>query len=292
MEVQNIPLAQIHADPGFNTRREMEGIDELAASIAKDGLIQPICVQQKGTAAKPKYSVVFGFRRFAALQQLGVEEVPAIVEPKSATEGALVLKNLMENVARQNLNAVDEAEGAARLLDLGVAEEEILASLGWTKTYLTRTLKMNGLRPGLKEALRQRSITPMQALEIDKTPENYHPRLIELASETSLNALRAEVSAILAQEQAELVPAGEEPDEPEASAEAVENQLIATDILCNTVSEALAELMALAYRSDPVEQADNLRRLNEVRWDRLDYTQLAVFAAILPDAIEQIKRLR
>jgi ParB family chromosome partitioning protein len=244
--------------------------------------MQPICVQQLGTAAKPRYTVVFGFRRFAALQSIQAETVPCIVEPKSTSKGAIALKNVMENVARQQLNTVDEAEAAQRLLDLGVTQEEITTSLGWTKTYLTRTLRINALTDRLKEALREGSLSATQSIEIAKVPESYHERLIELASETSINALRAEVSAILARESGELVLAGEEDDEEPVSVEAAEDDLIATDILVNTVSEALAEFVALAYK-DTAEQAANLRRLNEVKWDRLDYTHLAGFAAIISD---------
>lgn len=294
MEIQHIPVSQITADASWNIRKDTDesGIAELAAAIEKDGLLQPICVQQKGTAAKPKYALVFGFRRFAAIQSLGtMETVPCIVEPKTISEGALVLRNLAENTARQNLNPIDEAEGAQRLLALNVPEEEILASLGWTKTYLSRTIKLTGLREGLKDALRARKITPTQAVEIDKTPEEYHERLIELASETSLNALRAEVAAILARENATLQPVDEdgEHDESSSSIEAVENELVAVDVLVNTVSEAWAELMSLAYR-DPTEQAVNLRRLNEIKWERLDYTHLAMFAAISQDVASMVAR--
>lgn len=131
-----------HVDP--------ETLRELAASIERHGLIQPITVQRQGDG--DRYLLVAGERRYRAHALLGREEILAIVTSGAADEIALI-----ENIQREGLHPLEEAAAYARLMEAhGWTQEQLAETVGKARPTVTNTLKLNGLAPSVKEACRGR----------------------------------------------------------------------------------------------------------------------------------------
>lgn len=132
-----------HVDP--------TALQELAASIERHGLIQPITVQRQ--ADGDHYLLVAGERRYRAHALLGREEILAIVTSGAADEIALI-----ENIQREGLHPLEEAAAFARLMEAhGWTQEQLAETVGKARPTVTNTLKLNGLVPSVKEAARGRS---------------------------------------------------------------------------------------------------------------------------------------
>lgn len=112
-----IPIGSIVADDAENPRKVLRGIDELAASIKARGLLQPIVVRPVGDG----FRVVAGFRRFAALQKLGVDTVPAVVRDVSDHD----IDGVVENVMRDDLTSYELALVFAAWKDRGMTPAAI-----------------------------------------------------------------------------------------------------------------------------------------------------------------------
>ena len=119
--VQMIPVASIEPHPGQPRRIfDEEALDELAASIQARGVIQPIVVRPHGH----RFQIVAGERRWRAAQRARLHEIPAIVREFSDDETLEVA--LIENIQRQDLNAIEEAQAYQRLVDeYGHTQEEL-----------------------------------------------------------------------------------------------------------------------------------------------------------------------
>ena len=132
-----------------------EAINELAESIAEHGLIQPIIVK---TLTNGRYSIVAGERRWRACRVAGLYEVPIIIkdaEPQELMEIALI-----ENLQREDLNAVEEALGYRTLIDTySLTQEEVAKRMGKSRAAVTNALRLLNLSEQELSALRSGSIT-------------------------------------------------------------------------------------------------------------------------------------
>ncbi len=132
-----------------------EAINELAESIAEHGLIQPIIVK---TLTNGRYSIVAGERRWRACRVAGLYEVPIIIkdaEPQELMEIALI-----ENLQREDLNAVEEALGYRTLIDTySLTQEEVAKRMGKSRAAVTNALRLLNLSEEELVALRSGAIT-------------------------------------------------------------------------------------------------------------------------------------
>jgi ParB/RepB/Spo0J family partition protein len=138
-ETRTVPVADIHVDQEFNPRGDVEraALDELTASIAQHGVLQPLLLAPNGDG----YRLVAGHRRLAASQRAGLSEVPAIVRETDADTGGLELA-LIENMAREDLNPVEEARAFQRLLDAGLTRKGIAERLSIAPRRVTERLRI------------------------------------------------------------------------------------------------------------------------------------------------------
>ena len=130
-------------------------LSELADSIAQHGLIQPIVVKPTiyGT-----YSIIAGERRWRASRMAGLEEVPVII--KVANEQTLMELALIENLQREDLNAVEEALGYRSLIEgYGLTQEEVAQKMGKSRSAVTNALRLLNLNDAELEALRRGTIS-------------------------------------------------------------------------------------------------------------------------------------
>ncbi len=135
---QHLPLASIHANPMQpRTVFQADKLEELAASIRANGIIQPIVVRQHDGA----YQIVAGERRWRAARLAGVGEVPVVVQ--DVTEPQMLELALIENIQREDLNPIETAHAYERLSrELGLSHEEIGRRTGKDRTSVTNTVRL------------------------------------------------------------------------------------------------------------------------------------------------------
>jgi ParB family transcriptional regulator, chromosome partitioning protein len=135
----------------FQPRKDMnpEKLQELADSIKAQGIIQPIVVRKLG---QDKYEIVAGERRWRAAQLAGLQQVPVVV--KDIDDRATMAIALIENIQRQDLNPLEEAEALRRLLDeFSMTHQQIADAVGKSRVTVTNLLRLMELHPEVKKLL-------------------------------------------------------------------------------------------------------------------------------------------
>ena len=122
-------------------------LNELAASIAKYGIIQPIVLRNIGD----KYEIIAGERRFKASQIAGLTKVPAIINNTDDNTSAEIA--LLENLQRKNLTPIEEAQSYRKLIDRGFTQEEIASKLGVSQSSIANKMRLLNLPKKVQDAL-------------------------------------------------------------------------------------------------------------------------------------------
>jgi len=153
--VMEIPIGQVMSNP-WQPRQEFNQarLEELAKSIEKSGLIQPIVVRRSGNG----YQLIAGERRLRAYRYLGKETIPAIV--REVEDGQALELALLENIQREELNCLEEAEAIKRLQEeFNYTQEMLSHRLGRSRSALANTLRLLNLSDSVKKALREDQIS-------------------------------------------------------------------------------------------------------------------------------------
>lgn len=136
------------------TRFSEESLDSLAQSIKANGIVQPIVVRRRGS----KFELIAGERRWRASQRIGLQKIPAVVK-EVATEKLLELA-LIENIQRQELNAIEEAKAYKNLIEtVGLTQEMIAERVGKNRTVITTFLRLLKLPEDIQKLLEEEKIT-------------------------------------------------------------------------------------------------------------------------------------
>lgn len=153
--VRMIPLDQIDNNPDQPRKRfDEEQLEELKESIQAHGLLEPIIVRP----VDGRYEVVVGERRWRAAQMAGLAEIPAIVRSMSDREAMEIA--LVENLQREDLNPLEEAEAYRRLMEeFSLTQEEIAERVGKKRSTIANTLRLLELDPEIREDLASGKIT-------------------------------------------------------------------------------------------------------------------------------------
>ncbi|GAA3410433.1 ParB/RepB/Spo0J family partition protein [Streptosporangium vulgare] len=123
-----------------------EALKELAVSIGEVGLLQPIVVRATGDG---RYELIMGERRLRASKLAGLSEIPAIV--RETHEDKLLLDALIENLQREQLNALEEAAAYQQLLsDFGATHEQLATRIGRSRSHVTNTVRLLKLPPSVQ----------------------------------------------------------------------------------------------------------------------------------------------
>jgi ParB family chromosome partitioning protein len=157
-KLHNLPIADIKPDPD-QPRKYMEpqALEELAASIKQLGVLQPVLCRQ---GEKGAVILVAGERRFAAAQKAGLTAIPGIFVEGSPAEIALV-----ENLQRQDLTAIEEAEALGRLVDnMKYTQEQAAAVIGKSRQTVTDILSLTRLPQAIRDDCRSNAKCPRQLL--------------------------------------------------------------------------------------------------------------------------------
>ncbi len=140
----------------YQPRRSMdqESLDELAASIKQQGIIQPIVVRKTPDS---KFEILAGERRWRAAIKVGLESVPAIV--MSADDRSAMAIAIIENMQRQNLNVIEESEALQRLSqELSITHEQIGEMIGKSRSQVTNLLRLSSLSSPVKKLVTEGSL--------------------------------------------------------------------------------------------------------------------------------------
>ncbi len=177
--LRQLPTASLK--PGkFQPRRHFDeaAIKGLAESLKNQGMLQPILVRKLGTGET--YEIVAGERRWRSAQVAGLHEVPVIIRALTDTEALEIA--LVENLQREDLNAVEEAEAYRRLMDeFGHTQEALALHLGKSRSHVANTLRLLVLPDAVKTMLEQGKISPghARALLVANDPEALAREIVE-----------------------------------------------------------------------------------------------------------------
>lgn len=142
-----LPISQV--EPGLNQPRKRfddGALADLAASIEEHGIIQPLTVRRLGTGY---YQIIAGERRWRAAKLAGRKEVPVVII--EADDRKVLEIGLIENLQREDLNPIEEAEGYLSLLtDFGLTQEELAKRMGKSRPAIANALRLTALPPAVR----------------------------------------------------------------------------------------------------------------------------------------------
>ncbi len=183
-------IAQIEANP-FQPRQEFDkdALNELAQSIKELGLIQPITVRQ---ISAQKFQIISGERRFRAAQIAGLNEVPVYM--RTANDQAMLEMALVENIQRENLNAIEVAISYKRLMEeCSLTAEKLAERVGKDRTTVTNYVRLLKLPPEIQIGIIEKKISMGHARALINTePETKQLRIYRLILEKDLSVRKVE----------------------------------------------------------------------------------------------------
>ncbi len=141
----SLPVTQIQAGKYQpRTRMDETSLSELAASIKTQGIMQPVLVRPLGEGAKVPYEIIAGERRFRAAQMAGLDEIPVLVREVDDQSAAAMA--LIENIQREDLNPLEEAQGIQRLInDFDFTHEQAASAVGRSRSAVSNLLRLINL---------------------------------------------------------------------------------------------------------------------------------------------------
>jgi ParB family chromosome partitioning protein len=150
--ISSINISKIEANPlNPRTSFEEDALEELKESIQNHGIIQPLTVRKLG---KDKYQLISGERRFRASQLAGLKEVPCYI--RNANDQAMLEMALVENIQREDLNAIEVGLSYQRLLDeCKLTQEELSQKLGKSRSNITNFLRLLKLPAAIQVGIRE-----------------------------------------------------------------------------------------------------------------------------------------
>ena len=166
-KLMSLPCQLIDPDPD-QPRRDLGALDELAASIDAQGLLQPLIVEP---LASGRYRILAGARRYAACLSLGLATVPCLV--RTVADHARLALQLIENLHRKDLTPLEEAEGFQRLLtEFSLTQRELALRLGKSLAAVNQTLRLLDLDAAIRrEVQTSEQASKSLLLEIAKVPD-------------------------------------------------------------------------------------------------------------------------
>ena len=153
------------------TKMDQSALEELAETIRVQGVIQPLLVREIG---RERYEIIAGERRWRAAQLAGLADVPVVVREVSDQSAMAVA--LIENIQREDLNAIEEAAGLQRLLDeFGLTHQEVAEVVGRSRAAVTNLLRLLALHPAAKKLLEAGKIEMGHARALLGLPSEAQP---------------------------------------------------------------------------------------------------------------------
>lgn len=189
VEVKDMPTVEVEIsqiDRNPNQPRKTfneESLKEMSTSIATYGVLQPLLLVKQDNG---RYLIIAGERRFRAAMMAGLKKVPAII--REFTEQQIQEISLIENLHREDLNAIEAAEGMRELMENhGLTQEDVALHIGKSRPYVTNTLRLLQLPKEVTEMVREGILSPGHARALISIDDKEY--LINLAKQACDNKL-------------------------------------------------------------------------------------------------------
>ena len=192
-DIREIPIGEIYqAKSNIRRASNEKNLQELVQSVKSKGILQPIIVRVGKSRGESAYEIVCGHRRVLAATEAGLKVVPAIVRELSDDEAAEI--NVIENLQREDVNAMDEAVGIAALMKTGKNDARAIASkLGKSESYIAGRMKLLKLPAEVQKAISSGEISPAHGMVVARlTDPEKQKHLLESIKEEKLSVSRAE----------------------------------------------------------------------------------------------------
>ncbi|MCR4430281.1 MAG: nucleoid occlusion protein [Tepidanaerobacteraceae bacterium] len=185
-----IPVEEIKPNP-YQPRKEFdeESLNDLTNSIKSYGVLQPIVVRKSG---KGSYELIAGERRWRACKRAGIKEIPAIIKDAGDSETAIMA--LIENLQRENLNFLEEAEGYQQLMqDYGLTQEQLAMKLGKSQSTIANKIRILKMSPEIIKIISREKLSERHARALLKLPdENLQKQALKQIVEKGMNVRQTE----------------------------------------------------------------------------------------------------
>jgi ParB family chromosome partitioning protein len=205
--LRNLPVDLLQRgqyQPRVDMRQDT--LDDLAASIRTQGVVQPIVVRpiHTGHTGTQHYEIIAGERRWRAAQMAGLEEIPAVV--REIPDESAVAMSLIENIQRENLNPLEEAQALERLVhDFDLTHQEAATAVGRSRTAVSNLLRLLELSDKVKEMVASRELEmgharallgiPSQSQQIDAARQVVRKGMSVRATEQLVRRMNAPAAA-------------------------------------------------------------------------------------------------
>lgn len=187
-KTEELPLDSVIADPNQPRKAfDAPSLVELAESIKKQGLLQPILVRP---IDGNKFQLVCGERRLRACKSLDLKTIKAEIRKLTNDEVAEI--QLIENLQREDLNPIEEAEALQRILERGYTQEQAASMISKSREYVTNKLRLLKLHPETIDALRTGAISEGHARALVSIEENKQPQFVDMIERQRLNVRQTE----------------------------------------------------------------------------------------------------
>ena len=176
------------SDTQARTNFDKEKLSELSQSITKNGILQPLIVQEVGPN---EYKLIAGERRLRASKEAGLKSVPCLIKDVSTRAAAVI--GLVENVQRKQLNTTEEAAGYKRLIEEYNLETKDIATLvGKSRSYVSNLLRLSKLSNRVYKALQEEVVTMGQVKPIINLEEEEQDKLLSEILNLKLSSRQVE----------------------------------------------------------------------------------------------------
>ena len=244
-QVLLLEIDSIASNP-YQPRRKFEpaGLQELADSIAANGLLQPVTVR-KTTAG---YELIAGERRLMACRMLHMKKIPALVD--RYTEEQTAIFALIENLQRQDLNYFEQAEGLHRLMkQCGFTQEQLARRLGKSQPTIANKLRLLAFPEPLRRLMLEHNLTERHARALLRLPQvAWHEVLLQIIQK-KMNVTEAEMW---------IAQWGQQPQQEAPQAKKPKKLLLLRDfrIFMNTISQAVSTMKLAGIEIDTQQEED------------------------------------
>jgi ParB family chromosome partitioning protein len=193
--VTDLPIEYLAPGP-FQPRGDFDpaSMAELVDSIRARGILQPLLVRPKPDE-RERYQIIAGERRWRAAQQAGLHTVPTLVRNLSDSEAMAAA--LVENLQRQDLNAIEEADGYHRLVEeFGLTQERLAEAVGKSRSHVANTLRLRNLPSSVQAELRKGALTAGHARALLSHPDPAKAALAVIAKGLNVRQTEALVPSV------------------------------------------------------------------------------------------------
>ncbi|NRB37331.1 MAG: ParB/RepB/Spo0J family partition protein [Pseudomonadales bacterium] len=222
-ELRNLPIEWLQRGK-YQPRRDMstEALEDLAASIRAQGIMQPIIVRPSRSGGTAKYEIIAGERRWRAAQMVELHNVPVIV--KDVDDDAAIAMALIENIQREDLNPIEEAMALNKLQqEFELTQQEVADAVGKSRSTVTNLLRLMSLKDDVRRLLEHGDLEMGHARAILGLSEDMQSKAAQMVVSKGLSVRQTESLVRKLQEEASTTPV--EKTEPSADIKNLEEEL-------------------------------------------------------------------